>query len=340
MNDASKTGPGASILRVREFATRDRPLFGWMPRSVAERLRPRLDIPKLDIRAGHCYAVIGKSGAGKTVFNSFLMGWPAFQCGRGTQAGEIRWWNGEREIRLDAGQVANPLRRLFAWRKIGRHGVLFYLPQLLPDGRGYAMPTRAYLRHVLAALRDQARVKDIIGSEFDGLPKDIADNLDKSLDRLSGGERRRVELWARLRVLRDFAGERPGLLVLDEPTTGLDVVQERKYMDMLRDGLQENPGVAALVTTHAMNLLDPEECDGKPVFDGVIVVWKKVFKSSRWKHKRSECDVSPVFNPIVAKSGTYWEDALDLFKPQGIPEWSEMLNELVDDETAEERDKP
>jgi len=339
MSGGPETGPGATILRIREFATRDRPLFGWIPRSVADKLRPRLDIPKLDIRAGRCYAVIGKSGAGKTVFNSFLMGWPAFQCGRGTQADEIRWWNGDLETKLDAGQVSNPFRRLFAWREIGRKGALFYLPQLLPDGRGYAMPTRTYLRHVLAALRDQARVKEIRGDEYDGLPEDIATNLDKSLDRLSGGERRRVELWTRLRVLRDFAGERPGLLVLDEPTTGLDVVQERKYMDMLRDGLRQNPGVAALVTTHAMNLLDPEESDGKPVFDGVIVVWKKIFKSSRWEHKRSECDVSPVFDPDIAKPGLYWEDVLDLFKSQGIPEWNGILRELDEDETNTESDK-
>ena len=324
--DELHTGiPGKMILRVRGFATRDRAVF--LPVSLASRLRPRLDIPKLDIREGRCYAVIGKSGAGKTVFNSFLVGWPAFQCGIGTRTDEIRWWSDKNAINVRSRQLTNPFRRMLAWKRIGRLGGLFYLPQCLPDGRGYAMKTSVYLRHVLAALRAQARVSsdeaDVLGSA----PSDVAANFDKGVDQLSGGERRRVELWARLRVLRDLPPGRPGLLVLDEPTTGLDVVQERKYLEMLRVGLVEAPNVSAVVTTHALHLLDDVQSGQKGIFDGVIVVWKKEFGSSRWKQHRIECDVSPVFSPILPSSVSSWENALDLFHDRGMPDWRGKLSE-------------
>lgn len=289
------TTGNAPLLRVRGFATRDRVAF--LRLSSESRLRPRLDIPRLDICSGRCYAVIGKSGAGKTVFNSFLVGWPAFQCGNGTQADEICWWSGQDEVPISVSSIVNPIRRLLVWKRIGENGCIFYLPQCLPDGRGYAMPTFIYLRHVLAALRNQARVDNLDNEDFAGMPADVSANLHKSVDQLSGGERRRVELWARLRVLRDFSAGRPGLLVLDEPTTGLDVVQERRYLEMLREGLRDNPAVSAVVTTHALHLLDSPASGAERIFDGVVIVWKKVFKSSRWIHDRIECDVSPVFNP-------------------------------------------
>ena len=320
------------ILRIRDFATRDRPVRWWFPKSLAAKLRPRLDIPCLDLKGGECYAVIGKSGAGKTVFNSFLAGWPAFQCGRGTQVREATWWNGDSEIRLSAGELKSGLARLFAWRRIARHGGLFYLPQLLPDGRGYAMPVRVYLKHVLSALRQQVRIRHVDGDDFDDIDDpDVRAALSKTVDKLSGGERRRVELWARLRVLNDFPENRPGLLILDEPTTGLDVVQERNYLQRLRKSLNGRSNVAAVVTTHALSLLSSKGPENA-VFDGVIVVWKKIFPSSRWNIPRFECDVSPVFNPRpkpVPATGRprTWAEILDLFQPSGIPNWNAELEE-------------
>jgi ABC-type lipoprotein export system ATPase subunit len=325
---------GEPILRVRLFSTRDKGV--WLPQSLTRKLRPRLQINSLDICSGRCYAVIGKSGAGKTIFNSFLMGWPSFKCGRGTNVGEIKWWSGENECSLKTRQVTHLFSRLLAWHRLGKKGALFYLPQILPDGRGYAMPTKVYFHQVVSALRRQINIAEFKGDDFDGLQgedkkdfrEDLEKSFDKSLDRLSGGERRRVELWARLRVMRDMPHDRQGLLILDEPTTGLDIVQERKYLKMLRNGLKENRNVAALVTTHAMHLLDRDLPPEDRIFDGVIVVWKKVFKSSRWKQHRSECDVSPAFSPDLIDSSMTWEDALGIFKPQGMPHWEGLLKEL------------
>lgn len=322
-----------SILHVRLFSTRDKKgkiISNLFPRFFL----PRLQINSLDIHAGRCYAVIGKSGAGKTVFNSFLMGWPSFTCGRGTHFEDIRWWDGAASFIVKTWQmsgICGTLTRLLAWHRLGKKGALFYLPQNLPDGRGYSMQTKTYIRHILCALRGQACIFTS-GDDFDEAPPDILANLEKNIDALSGGERRRIELWARLRVLRDMPSERLGLLILDEPTTGLDVVQERKYLEMLREGLRSNPNVAALVTTHSLHLLDRDVRPEDRIFNGVIVVWKKVIKSSRWNKHQIECNVSPVFSPDISDLSMSWEDALDLFKSQGVSQWDGKLKVLEKEE--------
>ena len=63
--------------------------------------------------------------------------------------------------------------------------------------------------------------------------------LTQSLAELSGGQRRRLELLIRLETLlvrseQTEIGERPAALVLlDEPTTGLDVYNERSFIDSI-----------------------------------------------------------------------------------------------------------
>ena len=85
------------------------------------------------------------------------------------------------------------------------------------------------------------------------------------VDKLSGGQRKRVSV-----ALELLTG--PSLLVLDEPTTGLDPALDRQVMTMLR-GLAD-AGRVVVVVTHSLEYLDV--CDqvlllgpgGKPAFCG------------------------------------------------------------------------
>ncbi|MCU0670742.1 MAG: ATP-binding cassette domain-containing protein, partial [Myxococcota bacterium] len=70
----------------------------------------------------------------------------------------------------------------------------------------------------------------------------IADRIDRPIGSLSGGEQRRVMLAQAL-----CASER--LLVLDEPTIGLDLPAEHDFYDLLRS-LQRSLGLAVIAVSH------------------------------------------------------------------------------------------
>lgn len=79
----------------------------------------------------------------------------------------------------------------------------------------------------------------------------LADRANDRVETFSGGMQRRIELAKGLL-------HRPGVLLLDEPTTGLDPGARRdlwQYLQMLRD--EEH--VSVLVTTHLME--EAERCD-------------------------------------------------------------------------------
>jgi ABC-2 type transport system ATP-binding protein len=79
----------------------------------------------------------------------------------------------------------------------------------------------------------------------------LADRASELVERFSGGMQRRIELAKGLL-------HHPGVLLLDEPTTGLDPGARRdlwQYLQMLRD----EERVSVLVTTHLME--EAERCD-------------------------------------------------------------------------------
>lgn len=84
----------------------------------------------------------------------------------------------------------------------------------------------------------------------------LTDRLGDRVDTLSGGMRRRVE------IAKAMLHE-PGVLLLDEPTTGLDPTARREVWEHL--AAQRSRGVSSVVTTHLME--EAERCDRVAIMD-------------------------------------------------------------------------
>jgi peptide/nickel transport system ATP-binding protein len=168
--------------------------------------RPVLDDLHLTVRAGQHVGVVGESGSGKTTLALALLG--ALRPGLRAAAGAIRV-AGRDPLALRGRE----LRRL-------RRDTVGYLPQ---DPAAALTPTMRVgaLVSELAAARTPRHIARTLRSV--GLPDDPG-FLRRFPHELSGGQQQRLALG------RVLAAE-PDVLVLDEPTTGLDVVTQRLVLD-------------------------------------------------------------------------------------------------------------
>ena len=183
-----------------------------------------LDGVSCAVRSGRLLAVVGPNGSGKTTLVRVLSG----------------------RLRPERGEVTVEGRPLERWSRAALAGVLAVVPQ----GEEVTFPLRVeetvmlgrYARlGPLAApgVGDRAAVAEALAR------CDVADLAGRGIDTLSGGE------WQRVRLARALAQE-PRVLVLDEPTTSLDVRHEMELFELVRrlvDG-----GLAGLVITHQINL--------------------------------------------------------------------------------------
>jgi len=194
------------------------------PAVVIERLRvirggrAALDDLSAVLRAGVVTGLLGPSGSGKSTLIRSVVGVQVIESGT------------VRVFGLEAGSA--PLR--------SRIGYMTQAPSVYAD-----LTLEENLRY-FARVLDQppARIDEVI--EAVGLEAE----RDRVVDRLSGGQRARVSLAAAL------IG-RPQLLVLDEPTVGLDPVLRRDLWQMFR-GLAAD-GTTLLVSSHVMD--EADHCD-------------------------------------------------------------------------------
>jgi ABC-2 type transport system ATP-binding protein len=174
--------------------------------------RPALDELSATVRAGVVTGLLGPSGSGKSTLIRSIVGVQVIT------AGSLRVFG------LEAGSPA--LRR--------RIGYMTQAPSVYSD-----LTVRENLVYFARILRaPPERVDELIGAV--GLEKES----DRIVDRLSGGQRARVSLATAL------VG-RPELLVLDEPTVGLDPVLRRDLWQMF-EGLAAD-GTTLLVSSHVMD---------------------------------------------------------------------------------------
>lgn len=103
---------------------------------------------------------------------------------------------------------------------------------------------------------------------------DFEDLFDRTVEKLSGGQRRRIDIARAL-------FHRPSILILDEPTTGLDP-QTRRLLWNVIDALRKEEHLTVLLTTHYMEeTADSDYCiiidSGKMVAEGTPLALKNTY---------------------------------------------------------------
>jgi ABC-2 type transport system ATP-binding protein len=168
-------------------------------------------------------ALLGPNGAGKTTF--FSLATRLFDCPPDT----IRIFG--HDVRRNAGEALAQL------------GVVFQEPTLDLD-----LTVVQNLRYA-AALHGLSRRTASERIERELARFGLTERRDEKARRLNGGHRRRIEIARALL-------HRPALLLLDEPTVGLDVPTRRQLVELVHQLCRED-SIAVLWTTHLVDELDP-----------------------------------------------------------------------------------
>lgn len=170
------------------------------------------------VKKGELFAFLGVNGAGKSTTISILCGQLAKDAGTVFVCGE--------DVEKGMEKICRKL------------GVVFQNSVL-----DKALTVRDNLQ-------SRAALYGITGKEFKKRLAELASLLDfenllnRTVGKLSGGQRRRIDI-ARAIL------HKPELLILDEPTTGLDPQTRKLLWDVVRN-LRRTDGMTVLLTTHYM----------------------------------------------------------------------------------------
>ena len=175
-----------------------------------------------EINSGQSHGLAGATGSGKSTLLQHLNGLYRPQSG---------------DVRIGPYSVADPALDIKALRRYA--GLVFQNPEIY-FFKQYVGDEIAYGPRLLYGhdgLRERVQsAMQLVGLDFETFK-------DRLTYRLSGGEKRKVALAATLAL-------QPKVLVLDEPTAGLDPASRRNLHDTLR-GFQRD-GIEMILSSHSM----------------------------------------------------------------------------------------
>jgi peptide/nickel transport system ATP-binding protein len=203
------------------------------------------------VRAGEVLGLVGESGSGKTTVALALLG------------------HARRGLRICGGQVRLDGVDLLALSpgdlRSARGAKVSYVPQDPSSALNPALRVGTQLREALrvhpGTIDDaDARIAEVMSEAYlDATPE----MLRRYPHQLSGGQQQRISL------AMAFAC-RPSLIVLDEPTTGLDVSTQRHVLDTVRS-LCRSYGVAAVYVSHDLAVVSGLAAEVAVMYAGRVI---------------------------------------------------------------------
>ena len=182
-----------------------------------------LDDISLSIYPKEFVALVGGSGAGKSTLLKALSGFSPANQGQVIVNGDDLYTNFD-AYRSIMGYV--PQDDIIHGQLTVRSALTYASRLRLPDA------TQAEIEHSIQKVLAQV---------------EMSEHVDKQINRLSGGQRKRVSIAVELLA-------EPGLFFLDEPTSGLDPGLEKKMMKTLRELADD--GRTIVLVTHATANID------------------------------------------------------------------------------------
>ncbi len=231
----------------------------------------------IEVSPGEVYGVLGPNGSGKStlvrIVATLLI----------PDAGEVQVFG--HDVVREARRVRELVHRVSTEAAFFKK--LSPLENLLYGARLYGIPGR------VAAKRARKLLLRL------GLP---SDRIGKPMEQLSRGQQQKVA------IARAFLHP-PRLLLLDEPTTGLDPRSKREVQELILE-LREREGTTVFLTTHDMEEAD-RICDRLAILDEgrIVAAGKPAQLKARVGRDGRKTTLEEVFLDVTGKE---WRDDEDV----------------------------
>lgn len=230
------------------------------------------------VRQGELFAFLGVNGAGKSTTINIICGQLSKDSG---------------SVRIDSQELDKNVDTIKS-----KFGVVFQSSVL----------DKAFT--VKDNLESRAALYGIVGEDFKKRLAELADMLDfgdlikRTVGKLSGGQRRRIDIARALL-------HKPKILILDEPTTGLDP-QTRKTLWTVISELRRKENMTVFLTTHYME--EAADADYVVILDGGRLIAEGTPLELKNKYTGDFVTLYNVSEESVKSMGVKYESLRDAYR--------------------------
>ena len=241
-----------------------------------------VDSISLNIKKGDVYGFLGPNGAGKTTSIRMIMG----------------------IIKPDAGTIT---LNDYDINAIGRQNLGY-----LPEDRGlYQKQSLSEILHYFGLLKGLKKRKAIIKADFWLERFNLEDQKMRKVEELSKGNQQKIQFI--IALIHD-----PQLIILDEPFTGLDPVNQILLKDIIKE--KQNEGKTIIFSTHQMEQVE-RLCNNICLINEGKIILEGALNTIRESHSGNAIE--------VRFSGNLNEDKLNSFFSEFDLKEDRLIGNLV-----------